>query len=240
MTWQMVAKDVFDNITKMSYKHDMNAELKQTRLGRGHTQQVAAARLGVTQAYFSMLENGERKPSSALARKLMREYGLSPTVLPVSDTPLNTTPVFMARELAALGYPGFAHLRRGLKRMNPAKFLLAALEQNNLEARVAEGLPWLVFRYPDMDFNWLVTQARMKNLQNRLGFAVTMAKLASHNPALEGPERSLADSKLEREDTFCRELNDVERDWLRENRSEQAAQWNLLSDLRPDQMRYVA
>ena len=218
----------------------MNAELKQTRLERGHTQQVAAARLGVTQAYFSMLENGERKPSSMLARKLMRGYGLSPTVLPVSDTPLNTTPVFMARELAALGYPGFAHLRRGSKKVNPAEFLLTALEQNNLEARVAEGLPWLVFRYPDMDFAWLVTQARTKNLQNRLGFTVTLAKLASHKAALEAPEQALAESKLVKEDSFCRVLNDAESRWLRENRSEQAAQWNLLSDLSPDQLRYVA
>lgn len=218
----------------------MNAELKQARLERGHTQQVAAARLGVTQAYFSMLENGERKPSSMLARKLMRGYGLSPTVLPVSDTLLNTTPVFMARELAALGYPGFAHLRRGSKKVNPAEFLLTALEQNNLEARVAEGLPWLVFRYPDMDFAWLVTQARTKNLQNRLGFTVTLAKLASHKAALEAPEQALAESKLVKEDSFCRVLNNAESRWLRENRSEQAAQWNLLSDLSPDQLRYVA
>ncbi|MFZ0334289.1 MAG: helix-turn-helix transcriptional regulator [Candidatus Acidiferrales bacterium] len=224
----------------MSYKHDMNAELKQARLERGHTQQVAAARLGVTQAYFSMLENGERKPSSMLARKLMREYGLSPTVLPVSDDPLNATPVFMAGELAALGYPGFAHLRRGSKQVNPAQFLLTALAQNNLEARVAEGLPWLVSRYLDMDFGWLTTQARMKNLQNRLGFTVTLAKLASHKAALEVPEQALAESKLAKEDSFCRVLNDAESRWLRENRSEQAAQWNLLSDLRPDQLRYVA
>ena len=218
----------------------MNAELKQTRLKRGHTQQVAAARLGVTQAYFSMLENGERKPSSMLARKLMREYGLSPTVLPVSDDPLNATPVFMAGELAALGYPGFAHLRRGSKQVNPAQFLLTALAQNNLEARVAEGLPWLVFRYPNMDWHWLNTQARTQNLQNRLGFTVTLAKLVSQNAVLEAPEQALVESKLAKEDSFCRTLNEAERRWLREHQSEEARQWNLLSDLTPDQLRYVA
>lgn len=152
---------------------------------------------------------------------------------------LNPTPGFLARELAALDYPGFAHLRRSRK-VNPAQFLLLALEQNNLEARVAEGLPWLVFRYPEMDFNWLAMQARMKNLQNRLGFTVTLAKLASHNAALEAPEQVLAESKLVKEDTFCRELNKAERRWLQEHRSEEARQWNLLSDLRPEQVRYVA
>jgi hypothetical protein len=34
-------------------------------------------------------------------------------------------------------------------------------------------------------------------------------------------------------------LNDAERRWLRENRSKQAEQWNLLSDMRPDTLRYV-
>ena len=215
-------------------------QLKQARLQRGYTQQQAATRLGVTQAYFSMLESGGRKPSPELARKLMREYKVSPTVLPVSDAPLNVTPDFLARELASLGYPGFAHLRRATREVNPAEFLLTALAERNLEARVAEGLPWLVYRYPDMNFDWLVRQARVRNLQNRLGFAVTLARLAGRNDDLQKPERELADSKLVKEDSFCRELNEPERRWLQEHRSEQAQQWNLLSDLRPETLRYVA
>lgn len=220
----------------------MNSEqLKQARLKQGQTQQQVAARLGVTQAYYSMLESSLRTPSAELARKLMRDYHVSPVVLPVTETTtLNPTPAFLARELAALDYPGFAHLRRGATKVNPAQFLLLALKQNNLEARVAEGLPWLVCRYPDMDFSWLTAQARMINLQNRLGFTVTLAKMASHNADLEGPEQLLIESKLAKEDTFCHELNEPERRWLRENRSEEARQWNLLSDLRPDQLRYAA
>lgn len=224
----------------MSYNAVMISEqLRQARLRRGHTQQQAAARMGVTQAYFSMLENGEREPSSTLARRLMLEYKVPPTVLPVSDVPPKVTPVFMARELAALGYPGFAHLRRGSGKMNPAEYLLTAVSQSNLEARVVEGLPWLVARYPDMDFGWLVPQARIKNLQNRLGFVVTLAKAASRNAALEVPERALLESKLAREDSF-KELNEAERRWLRKHQSEEAQQWNFLSDLRPDQLRYHA
>lgn len=217
----------------------MNAgELKQARLKRGYNQGEAAARAGVTQAYFSMLENGRRAPSSELARKLMRLYGLAPTALPVSDLPGRVSPDFWASELASLGYPGFAHLA-GRKRVNPASFLLTALAQPNLEARVAEALPWLVFRYPDMNFDWLVPQARMKNLQNRLGFAVTLARLAGRRENLAPFERVLGESKLEKQDSFCKELTEPERRWLQEHSSPEARQWNLLSDLGPNVLRYV-
>jgi len=215
-------------------------QLRQARLQRGDSQQQAADRMCVTQAYFSMLEKGTRTPSSELARKLMRSYGLSPTALPVSKVPARVSPDFWAAELAALGYPGFAHLRRGTQKVNPVTFLLAALAQPNLEARVAEGLPWLVWRYPDMNFDWLVPEARMKNLQNRLGFAVTLARLAGHRQNLLPLETTLADSKLEKQDSFCKELTEPERLWLRENSSPEARQWNLLSDLRPETLRYVA
>jgi len=214
-------------------------QLKRARLQLGYNQQQAADRLGVTQAYLSMLERGERNPSPELARKLMHVYGLPPTVLSVSEVPKNVTPDFLAFELASLGYPGFAHFRRGTRKVNPVEFLLAALAQRNLEARVVEGLPWLVSRYPDMDFGWLVPQARMRNLQNRLGFTVTLTRLASGNDVLREPEQALAESKLEREDSFCKELNEPERRWLREHSSEEARQWNLLSDLRPDMLRYA-
>jgi len=217
----------------------MNYEqLKRARLERGWNQQKAAERLGVTQAYLSMLENGRRSPTH-LAQKLMRVYGLPPTVLPVHEVRETVTADSLAHELALLGYPGFAHLRGGAKRANPAEFLLTALVQGNLEARVAEGLPWLVLRYLDMPFAWLVREARARTLQNRLGFVVTLGRRAAKRDDLQLLEQTLADSKLEKEDSFCKELNEAERRWLRENSSEEARQWHLLSDLRPDTLRYV-
>ena len=219
----------------------MNPEsLKTARRERGWSQQRAAARLGLTQPYLSMLERGQRSPAPALARRLMRVYGLSPTVLPVHEVRENVPAGLLARELGLLGYPGFAHLRGVARRVNPAEFLLTALAQRNLEARVAEGLPWLVVRFPDMDFDWLVREARMRNLQNRLGFVVTLARLAGKNNALQRPEQTLAESKLVKEDSFCKELNEPERRWLREHSSEEARQWNLLNDLRPGALRYVS
>ena len=217
----------------------MNYErLKRARLEREWSQQQAAARLGVTQAYVSMLESGRRSPTP-LARRLLKVYGLPPTVLPVHEVRENVTADFLAHELALLGYPGFAHLRGGARRVNPAEYLLAALAQRNLEARVAEGLPWVVLKYPDMPLDWLVREARARTLQNRLGFVVTLGRRAAGRDDLQPLEQTLADSKLEKEDSFCKELNEAERRWLSEHSSEEARQWHLLSDLRPDVLRYV-
>ena len=216
----------------------MNSEqLKSARMERGWNQQEAAKRLGVTQAYLSMLESG-RRSTAHLSHKLMQVYRLSPTVLPVQEVKEKATPSFLAHELASLGYPGFAHLRK-TKKVNPADFLLTALFQRNLEARVAEGLPWLVLRYPDMPREWLVRESRARALQNRLGFVVTLGRLAAGRDDLRPLEQTLADSKLEKEDSFCKELNEAERRWLRANRSVEAWQWNLLSDMRPEMVRYV-
>jgi transcriptional regulator with XRE-family HTH domain len=217
----------------------MTEQLKRARKERGWSQQQAAERLGVTQAYLSMLEKG-RRSAAPLASKLMQVYGLSPTVLPVREVRENSTPDFLAHEFALLGYPGFAHLRGGAKRVNPAQFLLSALAQNNLEARVAEGLPWVVLRYPDMPLDWLVREARVRNLQNRLGFVVTLGRRAAGRDNLQQLEQTLVDSKLAKEDSFCKELSEPERRWLREHSSDEAKEWHLLSDLRPDVVRYVA
>src|SRR6202162_6182139 len=97
-------------------------QLKRARLLDGWSQQEAADRLGVAQAYLSMLESG-RRDMTHLSRKLMQVYSLSPTVLPVQEVRENATPDFLAHELASLGYPGFAHLRK-TKKVNPADFLL--------------------------------------------------------------------------------------------------------------------
>jgi transcriptional regulator with XRE-family HTH domain len=216
----------------------MNEQLKKARLERGWSQQEAAGRLGVTQSYYSMLESGRRSLTPRV-RKLMQLFKLSPTVLPVHEVREGVTDDFLARELALLGYPGFAHLRRGGRTVNPAEYLLTALAQRNLEARVAEGLPWLVRRYPDVPRDWLVREARVRNLQNRLGFVVTLGRLAAGENDPQPLEQTLADSKLEKVDSFCKELHEAERQWLMENSSREAKQWNLLSDLRPDMLRYV-
>jgi len=214
-------------------------QLKTERKSLGWTQEETAKRLGVTQACYSMLENGRRNLAPH-ARKLVSVFSLSPTALPLHEVRETVAPNVLAHELALLGYPGFAHLRGGGRRMNPAEFLLTALTQRNLEARVAEGLPWLVVRYPDMGRDWLLREARAKNLQNRLGFVVTLGRKATGRNDFSTLEQDLVDSKLERQDSFCKELKDSERRWLGEHSSEEAREWNLLSDLKPSDLRYVS
>ena len=75
----------------------------------------------------------------------------------------------LAFDLAALGYPGFSYLTACSKR-NPAEVVLSALQVANLESRLAEALPWVLLQYPDLDWKWLVSQAKANELQNKLGF----------------------------------------------------------------------
>jgi transcriptional regulator with XRE-family HTH domain len=225
-------------------------ELKLARRKRAWNQKDAAHRLGLSQSYLSMLEKGERPVTASLARKMARLYSLPPTALPLTQfVPLATDSQRLAEQLAALGYPGFAYLRpRGVKK-NPAEVLLTALAQTDLEARLVEALPWLLLRYWDIDANWLVGHAKRLDLQNRLGFLTNLAmkmveSSGGNNPArnqvLADLQGRLEQSRLAREDSFCQSnLSETERRWLRENRSQEAAHWNLLTDLRPEHLRYA-
>ena len=152
-------------------------ELKSARLKKGLVQAQAATSLGVSQSYVNLLEKGKRRLTPELARQVATLYGLSPEVLPVSEefVPIHRNDQCLAESLAKLGYPGFAYLRTHLPSENPDEVLLTALGQDRLEARVAEALPWVAMRYSHGGSKWLVEQARKFNLQNRLGFVVSLA-----------------------------------------------------------------
>src|SRR5260370_11423041 len=164
-------------------------DLRDARKKKGWTQAETSEKLGVTQAYLSMLENGRRLMPSELARLAVETLQAPPTALPVHAQALET-PVGsekLALQLAALGYPGFAHVRSKARR-NPAEVLLTALNAANLETRVTEGLPWLALAYADMDWDWAGQNAKLLARQNRLGFGLTLAsQLASTTNA---PPRS--------------------------------------------------
>lgn len=153
----------------------------------------------------------------------------------------------LAREVAALGYPGFPYLRpRSWKPKNPAEVLLAALAQEDLEPRLFEALPWLVLCYAPFDRDWLVREATLRDLQNRLGFVVTLARRLAEGgqdhakvQMLGTLEDQLERSRLDREDTLGKTLREPHRRWLAENRSEDARHWNVLTDWRVDALRYA-
>jgi hypothetical protein len=122
--------------------------------------------------------------------------------------------------------------------LNPAEMLVRTLQAKDVDARLVEALPWVLVKYPDLDWNWLLREAKANDLQNRLGFVVTVAKeLAESRGDLQTAqqlshwEQALENSRLQREDAFRESLTDAERRWLRVNRSTEAAKWNVLSNL---------
>ncbi len=225
-------------------------QFRDGRLSAGWTQAEAAARLGVSQPYLSQLESGQRALTSKLARAATALYSLPATVLPMPeslDAALATDPAQLADQLASLGYPGLAHMRAQTK-VNPAAVVVAALLQRDLDTRLTEALPWVLVRYPDLDWPWLVRHAKLNDLQNRLGFVTGLARqlAAAHSefaPALDrlsDAEQQLERARLAREDTLCREsMPAAERRWLTTNRSGAAKHWNLLTSLSPDQLSHA-
>jgi transcriptional regulator with XRE-family HTH domain len=223
-------------------------QLQSARRTAGLTQQQAADRLGVSQAYLALLERGRRPVTDRLGPRIVRLYRLGPTTLPLeSDSIDSWHSSSLAAALASLGYPGFRQLRDA-HRKNPAVVLLAAIAASEVEVRVIEALPWLVVEHSDLDWQWLIREAKLRDVQNRLGFVVTLARQvaekrgdASAASRLREIEEVLDRARLVREDTLCQaSLSDAERRWLRRTRPVEASHWNLLTDLNAQFLPYAA
>ena len=149
-------------------------------------------------------------------------------------------------ELGALGYPGFSYLR-GKSQYNPARLLFLALDKDDLDRRVVEALPWLAFKYSDLDWEWLLRKAKLNDRQNRLGFVVDLAEEFAEKTGDASLKKNLSENKmliersrLAREDTLSNEsMTQAERKWLRHNRTPKARHWNLLTDLDMRHLAYV-
>lgn len=235
-------------------------ELKELRRKRGWTQVKAAKRLGLSQPYLALLEAEKRRMKERLTRKAVRVYGASPVMLPVFEGNARMESLRLlrddrqddrlAKELAALGYPGFAYMKGGWRK-NPMEVLLTALAKPNLEARQVEALPWVLLTYPQMNADELVTRARSKSLTNKLGFVVGLARQVAERTddptsprllKLHQLEKELSESRLVKEETLGQEdsLTVREKDWLRENRPEEARYWNLLTRWKPEHLAYAS
>jgi hypothetical protein len=153
----------------------------------------------------------------------------------------------LAADLAALGYPGLSYLKPQRATRTPAELLLAALAQENLDSRLVEALPWLVWEYSDLDWQWLIRTAQTNRLQNRLGFVISVARRlaeqqgeAAKASKLVPAEAQLDASRLLQEDTLCHaSLTQAERNWLRQHRPQPAQHWRLLTDLTAEQLDYA-
>ena len=220
----------------------MNAQqLIRSRINKGLEQQKAAELLGVSQPYLSLLESGKRKLTRKLAEKVVKVYELPPEKLPLAEdwedlAEMNNDEI--AETIASLGYPKFSHLRKAA-RSNPSQVLFSALRKDDLDSRIAESLPWLVYTFYELDWDRLTKFAKMFDLQNRVGFVVNLARQMAEKvgndekiEALLAIEMNLEKSRLFKEDVLSNEsITNAERTFLKTNRSRQAKFWRVLSDL---------
>ena len=214
-------------------------QLRLARQAAGLTQHQAAGRLGVSQAYLALLERGRRPVTARLVVKIAKVYDLSPSTLPVDAEGVDLwNSASLAAALGRLGYPEFPRLRGGHKK-SPAVVLLGAIGARDVELRVIEALPWIVAEYSDLDWEWLIREAKLRDVQNRLGFLVALGRQVCEKRGddvaagrLGHVEEVLERARLVREDTLCQDrLSDAERRWLRQTRPPEARHWNLLADL---------
>jgi len=151
--------------------------------------------------------------------------------------------------LGSLGYPGFRNLLTDQEEgphHDPAVVLLAALSCEHVDERVVEALPWLVLNFENLDWEWIIREARRRRAQNRLGYIVCLALRFSASEGgsmerlaqLSSVEERLFEYRLDKEDTLCRKVPAHERAWLRDARPSEARQWNLLTDLRAKDLSY--
>ncbi len=220
--------------------------LRDARRAAGLTQQRAARQLGVSQAYLSLIEGGHRPLPERLGKKVARLYRLGPAALTLRTLLDRQDSGSLAGVIAALGYPGFGYMR-GKRPDNPAGVILAAIAAEAVEVRIIEALPWIMLRFADLDWEWLIREAKLRDAQNRLGFLVSLARGVAEkrrDPAVAGRlrevERVLERARLAREDALCQEQTDAEREWLRRGRSADARHWNLLTDMSAESLPYAA
>lgn len=214
------------------------SEVRRARKARGLTQAQLAEELGVSQGYVSLVESNGRPVSTQLANRLAAVLPVSPTSVPATTAgPVHAEQ--LPRLLGSLGYEGFRYLETR-RRMNPAEVLLRTLRSPNLDGRVARALPWLVVEYPNLDWTWLVSHAKQGDLQNRLGFVVSLGKALARakgeyrtEATLAKWERYLEPSRLARTDRLSG-MTRAEEQWLREHSSPEAKHWNVLSSLTPE------
>ena len=157
--------------------------------------------------------------------------------------------LWVERALARLEYPGFAYRRKPGPKCNPAEVLLRGLACDKLDPRLIEALPWLLLHFEGFAFETLAVPTKIKDLQNRLGFMVSLAReVAEQDPRwlhrageLRRLEESLEPSRLAREDAYGAEaVGERMLNWLRHNRSTSAEHWNLLTDLKREHLPYAA
>jgi transcriptional regulator with XRE-family HTH domain len=224
-------------------------ELKNARKASAWTQAQAAARLGVTQAYLSMVERGERAVSSELASKAVEVFEVPATSLPLTEyRPGAHDAGFFPVDAGKPGLSGirlsaqFGPIESGGSADGGVGLGRSGLTGHRGAGMAATGLPASELGLADRECKvagstepawdlWLSWRGRP---QRREGHSQLEEELAVRVAKLEP-------SRLVKEDTLCREsMTRAERAWLRDHRPKSAEHWNLLTDLTVEQLDHVA
>jgi len=107
--------------------------------------------------------------------KLRRHFDVPATLAPLAERTAPRTAEALAAALAGLGYPGFAY-RRPRAFVNPAVLLLAALRSSDLENATRRSLAVGRMAPPRPGLDVVAGCMKVADLQNRLGFVVSLAK----------------------------------------------------------------
>jgi len=219
--------------------------LRQARKSLGLTQVEVADQLGVSQSLLSQMEKGSRAITRQASEKAVKYLHAAPEELPVSPEVRHNDDQ-LAADLGSLGYPGYSYLHSNMR--NPAEVLFDALDRSDLDVRVVEALPWVVLRYPEMDWDWLTAKAKLNDRQNRLGFVVALAanvakgQRSKRNVAkhLHGVLKPIEEGRLAKNDTLCQESwPPSQRRFARKQRSPLAAHWKLDTRLTENDLAYA-
>jgi len=207
------------------------ADVLRWRKRNGLTQVDAACLLGVSQPYLSLLEKGARPLTADLRNRMRTSAGMDER---------SSSDDLLRAQLSVLGYPGFGHIHKPRSRTRPDTVLMTVLTRPDADARVVEALPWLVTTFKNqLDFSSMVRQAKLQNLQNRLGFVLQVAGVDT--PDGLTAIRELERARLLHEDTLCWDsMPAATREWLRANRTPIAEHWNVLTRLRMEDVHHRA
>jgi transcriptional regulator with XRE-family HTH domain len=215
------------------------SEFKTWRKKAGKTQMDVALAVGVRQPFVCAVEKGHRPVTPAMSNWLYSVYPEALTATPLRDSQTPQSSENLKERLGSLGYPGFAYMAGENGKADSLAVLLDALKTEDLDQRVTVALPWVLAHQTDLNWRKLTDEARLSNLQNRLGFLIEVTVEAAKRvhlmdaaARLEPWLHWLREARLYREDTLCKKsMTQVERRRLRRSRPQAARFWRLFTNL---------
>ena len=221
---------MLDNITiYVIFDIEMTGNrMQQFRQNSGWNQARLAARLGVAQAYVSMMEREDVRCRIAWRGGAIC-FSCRPRFCRCPDKGAGQTGRrgLDCRESRPVGISWFQVFVQARTKTASCRASSPGIGPPAARTEASEALAWLLLQFEDLDAAWLVGEAESPDLQNRLGFTVSLARnVAHHSPefghrsrSLKALEEKLKPSRLANEGTFGGgEMSQGMPAWVRKNR----------------------